>query len=313
MEHRFIYRISVLSYMNKWFKLSLVGLSAIGISVLSYTALSYFDVIGSKPDGYTTFLQSPKYQVNIQSPISSEEQEELNLDSLVINTTDTIRTVIQKDESEGIKDLQSIIANAVYEEAWAYTPSDSTWHETGISQLIKNRIIRLDDSNELIIVKPEPSASLVRISDHIKTLFKLYDEIVDYHLHPLPDQEIKDEAESDNAEDLQTAREKLYVTKARPSYLDLLSMIALSHDFYTENPDGNISFKIASPLGITEYSLTEKGRNIPDSQFYDSLENFRSIFRPNLDHLSDPIIKVHEIFDAANKQEIIRFSFQPYE
>ena len=87
-------------------------------------------------------------------------------------------------------------------------------------------------------------------------------------------------------------------------------MAKLCKEFYSENPGGNISFKIASPLGITEYNFTEKGKEF---LFNDKDDPVEIKIKYSSKQLDDPINTIHNIMEQANKQGIVEFGFLPYD
>jgi hypothetical protein len=54
-------------------------------------------------------------------------------------------------------------------------------------------------------------------------------------------------------------RTRLLIKSAYPSRSDLMNMIGNSTEFFERNSDGNITFKVCSHYGITEYRLTDEG------------------------------------------------------
>jgi len=63
------------------------------------------------------YLARPEYTIILEPPISSSQQVESEIGNLVVNISDTTRTIVHKNEAEGIKDLQSLVT-AAYEESW---------------------------------------------------------------------------------------------------------------------------------------------------------------------------------------------------
>ena len=267
------------------------------ISACAYlTYLGFFRTKGVKP----IVLEN-------MPPISYRDQTEKRLDSLVVNPDDNYRIIVKKSETDGLKDLQSLVSNAAYAEIWMYTPENSTWFEVGISA--SNRRLNPDG---FYIVSREPSPSMSQASDYVSELMRTYDELVMYHIFPLVEQEVVELAGSNDPATIREARKTLQVIKALPSKSVLGSMVSLASKFYPERPSGKLSFRMITPLGIVEYDFTEKGKDLMITHDSNALSGF-NLAKPVVDMVNDPIDKIHEIFDKANKeQDIFRFYFQPY-
>jgi hypothetical protein len=62
-----------------------------------------------------------------------------------------------------------------------------------------------------------------------------------------------------NDNEIEKERIRLLIKSAYPSRSDLLNMIGNSMEFFERNSDGNITFKVCSHYGITEYRLADEG------------------------------------------------------
>ena len=62
-----------------------------------------------------------------------------------------------------------------------------------------------------------------------------------------------------NDGEIERERIKLLIKSAYPSRSDLLNMIGNTMEFFERNSEGNITFKVCSHYGITEYYLTDEG------------------------------------------------------
>ena len=90
--------------------------------------------------------------------------------------------------------------------------------------------------------------------------------IILYHFHTsyclsLEDK-IKEREENGspmNDNEMEKERIRFLIKSAYPSRSDLLNMIGNSTEFFERNSDGNITFKVCSHYGITEYHLTDEG------------------------------------------------------
>jgi hypothetical protein len=153
----------------------------------------------------------------------------VHMDKLAVNTVDRIYAVVDEDERQGIQDLRKLLGSSINEEAWAYLPKKKVWIEIGINETITDR-----------------SISTTINCEKLEEIWRQNQEIIMYHIHPY----------------LQIEDEKGRSYTAFPSHSDLEAMVKFSMEFYAGNPKGTITHKIASKYGITEYNLTEKGREL---------------------------------------------------
>ncbi|GAX60299.1 pseudouridylate synthase [Candidatus Scalindua japonica] len=185
----------------------------------------------------------------------SNRQEEYNIiNDLIVNNRNAFKTVIYKSEKKGISDIRKLIAHSQIEESWVYLPHREKWIEIGHNEEAEKKIER---------------RYITKAKLDVQLLDKLMSEnsnIVLYHFHPsyrlsLEDKIRKREEDGVPMNDKQIERERvrLLIKSAYPSRSDLLNMIGNSTEFFKRNPDGNITFKVCSHYGITEYCLTDKG------------------------------------------------------
>jgi len=176
------------------------------------------------------------------------------INELVVNNKNQYKTVIYENENEGILEMRRLIESSQIEESWAYLPRQEKWIEIGYSEESEKKIdekyitkAKLDiqfldelmnENNNMIIYHFHPSYSL-SLEDKIKKREK--------NGSPMNDNEIKKE------------RTRLLIKSAYPSRSDLMNMIGNSTEFFERNSDGNITFKVCSHYGITEYRLTDEG------------------------------------------------------
>jgi hypothetical protein len=87
-----------------------------------------------------------------------------------------------------------------------------------------------------------------------------------YHFHPSHSLSLEDKIRKReesgspmNDKGIESERIKLLIKSAYPSRSDLLNMIGNSMEFFEKNTEGNITFKVCSHYGITEYRLTDEG------------------------------------------------------
>ncbi len=185
----------------------------------------------------------------------TNKEEEFNvINELVVNNKNQYKTIIYENEEEGILEMRKLIETSQIEESWAYLPHHEKWIEIGYSEESEKKIdekyitkAKLDiqfldelmnENNNMILYHFHPSYSL-SLEDKIKERRK--------NGSPMNDNEIKKE------------RTRLLIKSAYPSRSDLMNMIGNSTEFLERNSDGNITFKVCSHYGITEYRLTDEG------------------------------------------------------
>ena len=134
-----------------------------------------------------------------------------------------------------------------------------------------------------------------------------------YHIHPQEYLKLKECEGYDNIPQ---------TWLALPSLEDISLMIYFSSLFYTQHPSGKVCWRICSPIGITDYALTQKGidryKDIRDNTFllsylypsegqvtHSKLATFFDIAVPH---------KVRDLIAWANAQGqgYTRISFTPY-
>ena len=177
------------------------------------------------------------------------------INELVVNNKNQYKTVIYENENEGISEMRKLIESSQIEESWAYLPHQEKWIEIGYNEESEKKI------NESYITKAKLD---------IQFLDGLMDEnnnMILYHFHTsyclsLEDK-IKEREKNGspmNDNEIEKERIRFLIKSAYPSRSDLLNMIGNSTEFFERNSDGNITFKVCSHYGITEYRLTNEGR-----------------------------------------------------
>jgi hypothetical protein len=190
--------------------------------------------------------------------LSSEHtnlQEGYNvIDELVVNSRNKFKTVILESEAEGISEMRKLIANSQMEESWAYLPHQIKWIEIGHNEEAEKKI------DKRYITKAKLDVQL------LDELMSEDNNMVLYHFHPSHSLSLEDKirkrAESGspmNDKEIEKERIRLLIKSAYPSRSDLLNMIGNSMEFFERNSEGNITFKVCSHYGITEYHLTDEG------------------------------------------------------
>jgi len=185
---------------------------------------------------------------------TAQKEEYKVIDELVVNNKNNYKTVIYKNEDEGVSEMRELVESSQTEESWAYLPHMEKWIEVGYNEETEKKV------KERYITKTKLDVQLLDI------LMDENDNMILYHFHPpsyhLLEDDIKRREEkelpmSDN--EIEKARIGILIKSAYPSRSDLLNMIGNSTEFYERNPGGKITFKICSYYGITEYHLTDEG------------------------------------------------------
>jgi hypothetical protein len=185
----------------------------------------------------------------------TNQQAEYNvIDELVVNNRNKFKTVIFESEAEGISEMRKLIANSQIEESWAYLPHRKKWIEIGYNEEAEKRI------DKRYITKAKLDVQL------LDELMSENNNMALYHFHPshslsLEDKitKRKEDGAPMNDKEIERERIRLLIKSAYPSRSDLLNMIGNSMEFFERNTEGNITFKVCSHYGITEYHLTDEG------------------------------------------------------
>jgi hypothetical protein len=168
---------------------------------------------------------------------------------MVVNQDSRKHFVIELDEVDGVKGLRKLISSSPYEEAYIYTPEAGLWFECGMNE----RIVR---SSDVLGV-----ATAVGINEDVfLQAASGFDELIVYHFHPLPYKILTETVRMSNWEMRGYLHFENAAVRAMPKYDDLETMVAKSNEFYKLKPEGRISFKICSEIGITKYWLSEAGK-----------------------------------------------------
>ena len=187
-----------------------------------------------------------RYEQNRQGVVEEE---------LVVNVDNRYRSIVYKNEKRGIADMRNLLHSSRMEECWLYLPREKKWIEIGRGEAPEKKL----DNRYVTKVNLD-----VRFMEGLMAEYSL---LVLYHIHPsytlLLEDKMKAGRENShtmNANEREKERVLFLMRRAFPSEQDLRNMIENTMVFYAANPQGNITFKICSYYGITEYKLTEKGR-----------------------------------------------------
>ena len=186
---------------------------------------------------------------------STNKEEGCNIiNELVVNNKNQYKTVIYENESEGISEMRKLIESSQIEESWVYLPHQEKWIEIGYNEESEKKI------DESYITKAKLDIQF------LDALMNENNNMILYHFHSsyclsLEDKIKKREKNGSpmNDNEIEKERIRLLIKSAYPSRSDLLNMIGNSTEFFERNSDGNITFKVCSHYGITEYRLTDEG------------------------------------------------------
>lgn len=177
------------------------------------------------------------------------------INKLVVNNKNQYKTIIYENENEGILEMRKLIESSQIEESWAYLPHQEKWIEIGYNEESEKKV------NESYITKAKLDIQF------LDGLMNENNNMILYHFHPsyclsLEDKIKRREKNGSpmNDDEIEKERIKSLIKSAYPSRSDMLNMIGNSTEFFERNSDGNITFKVCSHYGITEYSLTDKGK-----------------------------------------------------
>ena len=185
---------------------------------------------------------------------STNKEEGCNIiNELVVNNKNQYKTVIYENESEGISEMRKLIESSQIEESWVYLPHQEKWIEIGYNEESEKKI------DESYITKAKLDIQF------LDALMNENNNMILYHFHSsyclsLEDKIKKREKNGSpmNDNEIEKERIRLLIKSAYPSRSDLLNMIGNSMEFFERNSDGNITFKVCSHYGITEYRLTDE-------------------------------------------------------
>ncbi len=176
------------------------------------------------------------------------------INELVVNNKNQYKTVIYENEEEGILEMRKLIETSQIEESWAYLPRQEKWIEIGYNEEPEKKI----DENYITKAKLD--------IQFLDGLMNENDNMILFHFHTsyclsLEDKIKKREKDGSpmNDSEIEKERIRLLIKSAYPSRSDLMNMIGNSTEFFERNSEGNITFKVCSHYGITEYRLTDEG------------------------------------------------------
>ncbi len=203
---------------------------------------------------YLSILTLGLYHVSLADEPINQQEEYKVVGDLVVNSRNKFKTVIYENETEGISEMRKLIANSQIEESWVYLPHQKKWIEIGHNEEAEKKI------DKRYITKAKLDVQL------LDKLMSENNNMILYHFHPSHSLSLEDKIRKReeggspmNSMEIEREKKKLLIKSAYPSRSDLLNMIGNSMEFFERNREGNITFKVCSQHGITEYHLTDEG------------------------------------------------------
>ncbi len=203
---------------------------------------------------YLSIFTLDLYHISLASEHVHKQERDNVIDELVVNNMNKFKTVIYENEEEGISEMRKLIASSQTEESWVFLPHRQQWIEIGNNEETEKKI------NKSYITTAKLDVQF------LDRLMNENNNMILYHFHPsyslsLEDKIKKQEEDGSPMNDNEIRRERirLLIKSAYPSRSDLLNMIGNSTEFFERNAEGDITFKICSHYGITEYRLTDEG------------------------------------------------------
>jgi len=241
--------------------------------------------------------------------------------NLVVNNSTDYINVVEKNEEEGVRDLRQLAENSQLEESWVYLPLETLWVEIGKTSFPLEIIVK----NKEIIGYQE------RVENYTGIVFKLMQAhwtLVHYHIHIKKSGVVKEGIDyivdglkiSDSS--LLEIENLVSSATALPSALDIRNMVVHSDAYYTLNSRGQISHKVVSGYGVTEYTVTEEGRRFFSGRdvpfvdkytegLYSKAEGLKLPSLRTFGSLEGTISWIHQLKGALS-DENIQVTFHPY-
>jgi len=188
-------------------------------------------------------------------------------DTLLVNTRATVGYSVKKPFLDGLLSLERLSTNSEKEESWVYDFTNSTWEETGYGESDWETSDSADTQLEM------PSASIGVYTDYYRTqeVARRNSQVPLIHMHPMKNSPVYEFAmRQDDEESRLKYLRRHYFLSTIPSINDLdclwkLPKLGIDAKFY-----------VASPVGVTEYYLTDIGKIAVDGLIADDgrIENF---------------------------------------
>ena len=185
--------------------------------------------------------------------------EELRtLDALIVNTA-ADKYIVRKNEEEGIKDIRKLLEGPDISEGWIYMPEQELWIEAGEIQDgppdFSEPVQLMFDQESLCIAGPMQEDMHFYYFHPSRIYESWVSEARDAVLKLEPSKEFYTD-ESIKARVEQMPKVKSAIPSAR-----MVSNMVLTSLFSDKvNPGKEVMYCLCSDLGITDFSLTESGR-----------------------------------------------------
>jgi len=211
---------------------------------------------------------------------------------LVVNTENKVRYAAMISEKQGIKDLFQKVYTSEFEEGYTYVKSFGAYVEIG-----KN------EENGKIYAGVEFENNV------IKKLYCTYGNLINTHIHPTRD--VKKPEKITSA----IPRKQWDYLEMLPSFEDLTSYLILCKELY-KIKDGNIVDRIQSKFGITEYSLTKKGKKyiefLSNAEVAGYVAEKTNVLNNIFSNKIQPLERIVHTASRILNDEYLKWEFIPY-
>ena len=196
---------------------------------------------------------------------------------LTQNSENLTRQIVSISESDGVRQMAHLARTTLVEEKYAYLHDIQSYVEISSHE-------RVEHSRPFL-------SGVVLDRPYIRNMFSERDHITLYHYHPdffTQQDRTGTPAEIRNA----------IANQVLPSTEDLLVMFSLECEFSARQEQGNLTHRIVSSFGVTEYDV------IDNSTCYDHISRIHS-----------PIMRIRHDRDISvrTESEIYTVSFTPFE
>ncbi|MDB5038266.1 MAG: hypothetical protein JWQ35_1794 [Bacteriovoracaceae bacterium] len=245
--------------------------------------------------------------LNATSPIRKlpENSAFQMTEKLIVSPFPDKIAVTEKSEEAGIADIRELITTSKNEEAWFFVHNLNAWFEASTGQ-----VQSFDSGNRMVGVYVNLGGA--------EALFHHGVEITLYHFHPVAILRSEAEIEKTHSNEKRTLNERTIKTLQAweniqlhmPSFRDFISLAEILKTLKTNDTQKKLNAKIATPLGIVEYSLTEEGRQFVethDAQQIEALLNDRfSEFQVQKLKTSTPLLRANLRTKVSVIQEAVK-------
>lgn len=298
------------------------------ILVLNYNHLKYTLYIGLTAFILLTLQPSFALDAPYLANISYENNiSYIEVPNLVVNVQETRRTIVRKNEKQGIQDIRKLLNHVTLEEKWIYVPDKELWVEMGIHSQ------KIEEDGRLGYI-------IFSKMKELKEIFLTEKKLVDYHFHPENIPHVNHQAKI-FLKEMNLAETNKNLTWAKDNYLcpvqkifsaipvrdDLFHLIVSSCIFYQIHPDGDFCHRILSPYGITTCSIkkdkkdsirnytitdTETMTDLLSSQIDVYIDHKLSLKHNNVKDKETCIKIIRQTVRRLNHLELVHLEFTPY-